>query len=242
MAVQCTAIGSLGITFSKTGSPAGRAELHYAYWSQCNVAVFPRSLTINSASPRYCLHCDYQLIASEKGTCPECGKAFDPADVSTFATSVRRRVSRHHLVGAALLIGLVLWTAASVGFGYLIDLVAATYLVGFLAATLWFSFGPMAVFRAVRVALTRPGIHVDRQSLAMADLVFTRSYRLAWAGGVLVTVLTIMQMLRNLSDPRLIGQGVAFASQGILFGGIIAELIVAPLHIAICKRRAMLDK
>ena len=39
----------------------------------------------------YCLDCKYSLQQLPENTCPECGRAFDPADSSTFAKSLKRR-------------------------------------------------------------------------------------------------------------------------------------------------------
>ena len=39
----------------------------------------------------YCLDCKYNLQQLPANTCPECGRAFDPTDSSTFAKSLKRR-------------------------------------------------------------------------------------------------------------------------------------------------------
>ncbi len=52
----------------------------------------------------YCISCEYRLSGLEAGRCPECGRAFDPADSSTFDR--RRRGPQALLgIGSALLIG-----------------------------------------------------------------------------------------------------------------------------------------
>jgi len=44
----------------------------------------------DASPPCYCRHCDYDLRATTAGRCPECGKAFDPTNPSTFRCRPRR--------------------------------------------------------------------------------------------------------------------------------------------------------
>ncbi len=39
--------------------------------------------------PRYCIGCGYSLTRLEASACPECGRAFDPADERSFAARPR---------------------------------------------------------------------------------------------------------------------------------------------------------
>ena len=50
-----------------------------------------------------CLSCEYNLVATGSGRCPECGQQFDPGDPSTFATHRRRSQA---IRGIVLAIGL----------------------------------------------------------------------------------------------------------------------------------------
>ena len=45
----------------------------------------------SSAKPdRFCLGCEYPIHTTLGPACPECGRSFDPADPSTYATSLGR--------------------------------------------------------------------------------------------------------------------------------------------------------
>jgi hypothetical protein len=50
-----------------------------------------------------CRSCDYDLAATGTGRCPECGRAFDPGNPSTFET---RRRATQAILGVVLAIGL----------------------------------------------------------------------------------------------------------------------------------------
>jgi hypothetical protein len=208
-----------------------------------NAAQVPRSTAISDQPHRFCLQCNYQLVATEKGTCPECGKAFDPADVTTFATSVRSRFKAHYFVGAVLMVGLAYWTLSSgLELWDIFDFVTAVWLAGFLIAMLWLHFGPLSVWRAVAIAFRRPGRYVTSRDLAMADVVLAQGYRLAWVGGLLDSVLTAIMSGQHMNGTSHIVPYIAASLLGIIYGGLVAELIFAPLHTAICKRRAMSSK
>ena len=49
----------------------------------------------------YCLDCNYDLQHLSANICPECGRAFDPSDSSTFATSLRRLIPNEALASIA---------------------------------------------------------------------------------------------------------------------------------------------
>lgn len=55
---------------------------------------------------RHCIACGYQLRGLEKPVCPECGRAFDPEDASTFDRSPHRRRRRRWVVVGCLIGGL----------------------------------------------------------------------------------------------------------------------------------------
>ena len=62
----------------------------------------------------YCLACEYDLNGLETGNCPECGRAFEPADPDSFlVTASRARRKRYYAVAGALavMLGIVGWYA-----------------------------------------------------------------------------------------------------------------------------------
>lgn len=70
-----------------------------------------------------CFGCDYELTGLGEGRCPECGLGFDALNPSTFASShslaKRNRRLRSYEI-ALIAVGLVPFTANSLGFGALL--------------------------------------------------------------------------------------------------------------------------
>lgn len=62
----------------------------------------------------WCLDCDYELINLAETRCPECGRAFDANDPSTFKTEATVAQSRSHgITTMAVIISAALGIAAS---------------------------------------------------------------------------------------------------------------------------------
>ena len=62
----------------------------------------------------YCSACEYDLNGLKAGNCPECGRAFEPADPDSFlVTASRARRKRYYAVAGALavMLGIVGWYA-----------------------------------------------------------------------------------------------------------------------------------
>ena len=47
--------------------------------------------------------------------------------------------------------------------------------------------------------------------------------RLAWTSGVLLAIIGLLQMMANLSDPGMIGRGIATATLSLFYGALLAE-------------------
>ncbi len=77
------------------------------------------------AEPR-CIACDYGLTGLPAGTCPECGRPFDPIDPSTFTTPGDRPTALPQLIGS--LLTFVAFTAVIVNAYDLRDTVALSVL------------------------------------------------------------------------------------------------------------------
>lgn len=65
--------------------------------------------TAAEAAAARCLGCDYLLIGLSEHRCPECGRAFDPADETTFSTKTRsqrrRQLAKNLVVPLSLFYG-----------------------------------------------------------------------------------------------------------------------------------------
>ncbi len=97
---------------------------------------------------------------------------------------------------------------------------------GLVAGGLVASFGPVRVVRALRAGLTgRPTDDAEVHAGVVA-----RGYRLAWASGVLGTILGAIQMLAQLADPAGLGPGLATCTLSLLYGALIAEVGFANLR------------
>lgn len=69
---------------------------------------------MTTSAPSYCKKCGYSLagLAADGTACPECGRAFDPADPSTF-DNVPRRTRRRRLARRLVLIELLIGAVAA---------------------------------------------------------------------------------------------------------------------------------
>ncbi len=62
----------------------------------------------------WCLECDYELINLDEARCPECGRAFDASDPTTFKTeAVVARVRSRGISTASVVAGAALGVVAS---------------------------------------------------------------------------------------------------------------------------------
>lgn len=102
-----TAVLRLGLDIA----PHHRQTPHTGRDEKTPAPVGRHPITPGMPSAILCLSCDYDLAATDSGRCPECGRAFDPANPATFES--RRRGSQA-LLGIALAIGL-----AAAAFGLL---------------------------------------------------------------------------------------------------------------------------
>ena len=96
----------------------------------------------------WCLECDYELINLEEARCPECGRAFDASDPTTFKTEAVVARGRSRGISTASVVG---GAALGVGASLLIPIeptflratvgavagMAAGILTGMIAGRLW---------------------------------------------------------------------------------------------------------
>lgn len=184
----------------------------------------------------YCVNCRCSLRGLSAGKCPECGHSFDPDDDATFLTNPKRLHGIHVVVGFAILCSLIVWTVASSGDAAIfIDIPSLIWVIWILVGGLWMSFGPVAVIGAIRATVTGCRI-IDRDTCSSHILIFARAYQLSWSAGLTGMLCGIVIMLQNMDDPSKIGVGMAVALLPLLYGAILAELIISPAQQALASR------
>lgn len=185
----------------------------------------------------FCLNCHYDLRGNASKTCPECGHAFDPQDPSSYVTHAWSPHWLHRAVGATLLVLVIVWAVTSTGsvFEMFFDLSSLIWVAAVLVGGLWFSFGPGTVCRAV-VATIGPRRPLDRDRARLYLRVWAAAYQLSWAAGLVGVTLSLIAMLAYLSDPWSIGGGMALALLTVLYGSVLAELVIVPMWRILANR------
>lgn len=129
--------------------------------------------------------------------------------------------------GTAFALGLLALAAAAGGSGSVfLHLPSLLFVTGLVAGGLWAAFGPALVVDALKVSLRGPDGQSqtpERRELHLA--VFRRGYHLAWASGVVGTIVGVILMLANLADPSQLGSGIAVSLLTVLYGAVLAELV-----------------
>ena len=131
------------------------------------------------------------------------------------------------LAGVGVTLGL-LWLVIATGPGAasFLHLPSLLFVLAFVVGGLVASFGPGQVRRALSASLrgTSPLECAEVESLTA---VFQRGYRLAWMAGLVGCISGLIQMLANLSDPSMVGVGVATCTLSIFYGALLAEVLFA---------------
>lgn len=120
------------------------------------------------------------------------------------------------------MIGLILGTGPG-GFQMYVHVPSFVALFVFVFGGLVASFGLDQVRRALRASLTS-STPLEPEEAAVLSGVLSRGQRLSWMSGVVLVIIGFIQMMGNLSDPSMIGQGVATASLSLLYGAVLAEV------------------
>jgi MotA/TolQ/ExbB proton channel family len=123
------------------------------------------------------------------------------------------------------LLGLVLSTAPQ-GLNGFLHLPSLLFVMLMVSGGLVTSFGWGRTRRALLASL-RSGAPLEAEDIEDLRPVLKRGYRLAWMGGVIGLVLGVTMLLQNLSDPSLLGMGVATSLTCVFYGALIAELVFA---------------
>ncbi|MBK7877147.1 MAG: hypothetical protein IPJ77_15620 [Planctomycetes bacterium] len=150
----------------------------------------------------------------------------DPALLASDRRAAQRSASISRWIGSCLagafVAGFLGWNAPMEGF---LDGRSLALVLGLFVTGLWASFGPTTTARA----LLGRGTTDATETVA----VLARAYALAWTSGVLATLLGAFVELSMLSTPEALATGLARAALALLYGALLAELVIAP-------RRALL--
>lgn len=131
------------------------------------------------------------------------------------------------LAGIAMAPGIIVLMALALGesLGSFIDLPSLLLVCGVVFGGLFASHGPHAMLRCLRQALEQEPM--AQRDVAASLRVARNGYRLCWAAGTVGVLLGVVHMLSNLSDPSLIGAGIAVSILSLLYGALLAELVFA---------------
>ena len=136
------------------------------------------------------------------------------------------------LIGLNILLVMLLGTAMLGGkLGIYIDIPSIVMVAGVLLGGALLCF-PLAqiidAFSAAARAESAPPVSEWQRQQRIA--VFTRLYQLAWGGGLVGSLIGIIAMLSDLSDPASIGAGMAVALLTSAYGALLAEFIFNPMQ------------
>lgn len=112
----------------------------------------------------YCRSCDYSLVGLPAGKCPECARAFDPADPASYEALPRDRTRRQQYavgIGSAVAIGAVAWLGfrnASPPAPVLLLVVIAAGVLGLAAVVVGIRPRPSAPSRAITLLALLPAL------------------------------------------------------------------------------------
>jgi hypothetical protein len=147
-------------------------------------------LLIPASEAMHRVRCDYDLQGVAAGACPECGRAFDPANPETWSASPafkRRRLERAAIVIGCLAAPGPLWTAWLIGLEYL----AARAWLGREPRMYWdnpYQLGPLV--RVLHGAATM-GCWLTPMltwiGVVLGAMALARRERYGWMGALLAT-------------------------------------------------------
>jgi flagellar motor component MotA len=136
------------------------------------------------------------------------------------------------LIGLNILVVMVGGTMMLGGkIGIYIDIPSIVLIVGALlgGSLLCFSLEQLAdAFKAVVQGPDAERVPAWQQQVRAA--VFGRLYLLSWGSGLVGTLIGVIAMLSDLSDPASIGSGIAVALLTAFYGAMLAELVFGPMQ------------
>jgi len=134
----------------------------------------------------------------------------------------------NRIIGFCIVAGVLTWICFSGGaIGMFLDIPSLVLVVALLIGCCLFCFTPREVVDAVSGVVSGPGEATDAQlqrRIAVADL----AYQVTWGAGVVGTLMGLIAMLADLSDPASIGAGMSVALLSTLYGALLAEFVFAP--------------
>ena len=127
------------------------------------------------------------------------------------------------LISAAVFTGIVI-SAIHMGgsVASFIDIPSLTLVLGCLAAGTTWSFSFDQIANAFRVALQG---NANESKARQAHLVFVKMSDFSIGAGLIGTLIGLVQMLKNLDDPTVIGPAMAVALLTLLYGIILGAFV-----------------
>lgn len=131
-------------------------------------------------------------------------------------------------LGIALTIGLLLYVLQSGpgGVNLFVHIPSMVFVLALVGGGLVASFGPARLGHALQASL-RTSAPLEPTEVDSLVAVFQRGYRLSWMAGVLGFIVGFTQSMANLSDPSMIGRGLAQCSLCLFYGALLAEIFFA---------------
>jgi hypothetical protein len=136
------------------------------------------------------------------------------------------------LIGLNILV-FMLWGAAALGgkLGIYIDIPSIIMVAGVLIGGVLLCFPIQQIIDAFQAAIeAERAAPVSNWQREQRIAVFARLYQLAWGGGLVGSLIGIIAMLSDLSDPASIGAGMAVALLTAAYGALLAEFIFNPMQ------------
>jgi len=132
------------------------------------------------------------------------------------------------LAGVAITLGLLYFVLSTGpgGVARFLHIPSMIFVLAIVCGGLVSSFGPTKV-RAALAASLRGTSPLETEQVQSFSDVITRGYRLAWMAGVVGFMVGLIQMLSNLSDPSMLGVGIATCALCPLYGALLAEVLFA---------------
>ncbi len=142
------------------------------------------------------------------------------------------------IVGEMLFVGLIgaaIFISRDGNVGAYLDIPSAILLIGCVLGMSLMSFSPSEIVKAVGHTFGHPG---SRDDLEFSAYFWLCTIRNLYIVGILGTLVGLVGMLQNLSDPNAIGPSMAIAILTFFYGIILSAMLPIPAYYSISRRLA----